>query len=159
MHGQVLTFPSSLACHTYIYKFLPTTATSTASYFTTSLIFFNLCLKGEIQEDGTREKIFLAKDRSSQSPNCCLRCWSQNVSPRASGHALPFCRGTTALPGPSPLVFIILDRLSMCLIKKHFDNAAYLINSACIAQDGKTVGMKARKRIGNKPPDSISTLG
>ena len=34
------------------------------------------------------------------------------------------------------------------------DNAAYLINSTCKAQDGEMVGMKARMRIGNKAPDS-----
>lgn len=76
------------------------------------------------------------------------------MSPQASGHAMAFCTGTTALPIPSHLVFIILDRLSMCLVKKHLTMQHYLINSTHISQDGETVGMKARTRIGNKAPDS-----
>lgn len=97
-------FPPISLAHASTHNFLPTTATSKTSYFITSLNCFNLCLKGEIQEDGTREKIFLATDHSycsSENPNCCLHCHSQNVSPRARGHMLASCTGMTALPIPS----------------------------------------------------------
>lgn len=90
--------PTSLA-HASTHNFLPTTATSKTSYFITSWYWvnlFNLCLKGEIQEDGTREKFFL-----STNPSCCLHCYSQNMSPRARGHTLASCTGMTALPIPS----------------------------------------------------------
>jgi len=41
----------------------------------------------------------------------------------------------------------------MCLVKKRSTMQHYLINSTHIAQEGETVGMKARTRIGNKAPD------
>ena len=117
MVGSSPSPPLSLA-HAYIYNFLPTTAASTASYFMTS----SICVKkGKFRRMAPGRKSFPAKDRSycsSESPNCCLHCWSQNVPPRASGHALAFCTGMTTLPIPSRLVFIILDRISMCLVKK-----------------------------------------
>ena len=125
--------PLSLA-HAYIHNFLPTTAASTASYFITSSICVKkittlicvktslICVKkGKFRRMAPGRKSFPAKDRSycsSESPNCCLHCRSQNVSPRASSHALAFCTGMTTLPIPSRLVFIILDRISMCLVKK-----------------------------------------
>lgn len=92
--------PISLA-HASTHNFLPTTATSKTSSSITSLNLSDLCLKGEFQEDGTREKIFLATDHSycsSESPDCCLHCCSQNMSPRARGHSLAFCTAMTALP-------------------------------------------------------------
>lgn len=56
--------PHISLAHASTHNFLPTTATSQTSCFITSLNcvnLFNLCLKGEIQENGTREKIFLAQ--------------------------------------------------------------------------------------------------
>lgn len=118
--GPHLPLPSHLLMHTYTASFpLQLQARLHASsHLLTSLI----CVKkGKFRRMAWGRKSVLAKDHSyhsSESPHGCLRCWSQNVPPQASGHTLLFCTGTTALPIPSRLVFIILDRISMCLVKK-----------------------------------------
>lgn len=66
-------------------------------------------------------KSFLAKTTATallKAPTAASTA-QVNVSSRASGYTLAFCTEMTGLPILSDLVFVILGRKSMCLIKKH----------------------------------------
>lgn len=114
------------------------------SHFITSLNLFDQCLKEEIQEDGTREKILLATNHSycsSESPDFC----SQNMSPRARGHMLAFCTGMTALFGlyhPIGQAWVSSRSAWQHWVSYQHESMK------------KKAGRKTRMVIGNKPPDS-----
>lgn len=66
-------------------------------------------------------KSFLAKTTATallKAPTAASTA-QVNVSSRASGYTLVFCTEMTGLPILSDLVFVILGRKSMRLIKKH----------------------------------------